>query len=48
MRAVVVAPPIKEGPNRTYAGCTCSMSVSEGLEFDLPVRAGPDVGDTVY
>jgi len=51
MRAVVVMRPTKEGPGRTYAGCTCSMSVSDALEFDLPVRAGPagpDDGGTVY
>ncbi len=48
MRAVVVMPPTKEGPGRTYAGCTCSMSVSEALEIDLPVRDGPDDGGTVY
>ena len=51
MRAVVVMPPTREGPGRTYAGCTCSMSVSDALEFDLPVRdgpAGPDDGGTVY
>ncbi len=51
MRAVVVMAPTKEGPGRTYAGYTCSMSVNEALEFDLPVRdgpAGPDDGDTIY
>ena len=48
MRAVVVMPSTEEGPSRTYAGCTCSMSVSEALEIDLPVRDGPDDGGTVY
>ena len=51
MRAVVVMPPTREGPSKTYAGCTCSMSVSEALEIDLPVKdgpAGPDDGGTVY
>jgi len=51
MRAVVVMPSTKERPSRTYVGCTCSMSVSEALEFDLPVRAGPagpDDGGTVH
>jgi len=45
MRAVVVMPPTKQGPNRTYAGCTCSMSVSEALEIDLPAaRSASDAG----
>ena len=48
MRAVVVMPSTKEGPSRTYAGCTCSMSVSEAPEIDLPVWDGPDDGGTVY
>ena len=51
MRAIVVMPPTREGPTRTYAGCTCSISVNEALEIDLPVRdgpAGPDDGGTVY
>ena len=51
MRAIVVMPPTREGPTKTYAGCTCSISVNEALEIDLPVRdgpAGPDDGGTVY
>ena len=51
MRAVVVMTPTKQGPSKTYAGFTCSMSVSEALEIDLPVKdgpAGPDDGGTVY
>ncbi len=41
MRAAVVLPSTGKGLNRTYAGRTCSMSVSDALEFDLPVRDGP-------
>ena len=51
MRAVVVLPSTDKGLNRTYAGRACSMSVSDALEFDLPVGdgpAGPEGDETIY
>ena len=51
MRAVIVLPSTGKGLNRTYAGRECSMSVSDAVEFDLPVGdgpAGPEGDETIY